>query len=166
MRGLTAFIVTLMIMAVSAAADERPVNDGLRTLLSDRHYHASEEAVKKLGPGVNAALKKIASDESEPIFRRVRAVSALGYFDDDETSSFLENIARANEWLVAIRWAALRSLARSKGDGSVELISGYLKDDNRFTRRVAGNSLQTIGSEKALRLLDEARMEGYIPDNP
>ncbi|HEB73493.1 MAG TPA: HEAT repeat domain-containing protein [Nitrospirae bacterium] len=166
MRGLTAFIVTLMIMVVSAAADERPVNDRLRTLLSDRHYHASEEAVKELGPDVNAALKEIAGDESEPIFRRVRAVSALGYFDDDETSLFLENIARANGRLVAIRWAALRSLARSKGNDSVELISGYLKDDNRFTRRVAGNSLQTIGSEKALRLLGEARREGYIPDSP
>ncbi|VAX15740.1 hypothetical protein MNBD_NITROSPINAE03-1460 [hydrothermal vent metagenome] len=166
MRGLTAFIVTLMILAVPARADERLVNDGLRTLLSDRHYHASEEEVKKLGPDVNAALKEIAGDESEPIFKRVRAVSALGYFDDDETASFLENIARGNERLVAIRWAALRSLARSKGNDSVELISGYLKDDNRFTRRVAGNSLRTIGSEKALRLLDEARREGYIPDSP
>ena len=114
MRGFAAFFITLAVLAAPAGAEDRPVKDRLRTLLSDRHYHASEQAIKDLGPEeVNAALKEIAGDESEPIFRRVRAVHALGYFYDDETILFLENRARADGRLVAIRWSALRSLAFS-----------------------------------------------------
>jgi len=166
MRSLTALLIALVIVAAPAGADERPVKDKLRTLFSDRHFHTSGQVLKDMGPDVKSALKEIAEDESEPIFRRVRAVYALGYFDDDETTSFLINTARINERLIAIRWSALRSLARSKGQDSVDLISRYLKDKNRFTRRVAGHSLRKIGSEKALRLLDEARREGYISGSP
>lgn len=166
MRSFAAFFIALVVLAAPAGAEERLVVDNLKTLLSDRHYQASEQAIKDLGPDVSAALKEIAEDESEPIFRRVRAVHALGYFDDDQTTSFLEKTARADGRLVAIKWSALRSLARSKGPGSVDLISRYLKDKNRFTRRVASHSLKKIGSKKALRLLEEARRDGYIPKNP
>lgn len=162
MRSFALFLITLALLTVPAGAEDRSVIDKLKTLLSDRHNQASEEEIKDLGPDVNAALQEIAEDESEPIFRRVRAVHALGYFDDEETSSFLENKARADDRFIAIKWSALRSLARSKGDGSVDLISEYLKDKNRFTRRVASHSLKRIGSKKALRLLDQARREGHI----
>ncbi len=164
MRSLAAFFMTLVILAAPAGAEERPVKDRLKMLLSDRHYHPSEKAVKDLGPAVTSALREIAMDESELIFRRVRAVYALGYFDDDDTSLFLQNAASVRDQLPAVRWSAIRSLARSRGDDAVGFISGYLKDDNRFTRRVAGISLKKIGTPRALIRLDEARREGYLSD--
>ncbi len=165
MRRLTAvFAITVIVLAAVSGAEEKSAKEKLMFLLSDRHYHPSEKEVKDLGPAVTSALREIAMDESELIFRRVRAVYALGYFDDDDTSLFLQNAASVRGQLPAVRWSAIRSLARSRGDDAVGFISGYLKDDNRFTRRVAGISLKKIGTPRALLRLDEARREGYLSD--
>lgn len=163
MKSLTAsFAIILMFLTAPVYGQDKPVKERLILLLSDRHYHPSEEAVKALGPGVIDALKEIALDESALIFRRVRAIHALGYFTDDDITRFLENRASAEGQLIAVRWSALRSLARLNGDKSVNFISRYLEDDNRFTRQVAGHSLKKIGSPKALKRLDRARREGRI----
>ncbi|MBI5814597.1 MAG: HEAT repeat domain-containing protein [Nitrospinae bacterium] len=152
-------IAAALLTAIPALAADG-AKDKLLALFSDRHYVADEQAIKNTGPDAAEALKQIAADPEVIIFKRVRAIDALGYFTDGKTTEYLKSAAVSTaEDQPSLRWGAIQALGRSQGDGATDFIAKTLKGSDQLTKQVSINTLRKIGSEKAARALREAGVE-------
>ena len=147
-------LVALTLIVSGSNAGVSDIRSRLLTLLSDRHHLATMDEVKSAGQGAVDTLKAIVDDTALPLYQRIRATLALGYYSDDNTSAFLRKTVIDQNGIVALRSAALTALARSSAsDESVEFIARYLNDDDQLVRGSAIGALKVINTDSALRAL-------------
>ncbi|MGM0558337.1 MAG: HEAT repeat domain-containing protein [Myxococcota bacterium] len=115
---------------------------------------------------ITRLLRRFAtSDETRPSMK-TRAVDALGFYDDDTTREFLEEIIDRPESVgtsarVAdlMRHHAITSLARAHGDAAVETLAPLLDADDFQIRMTTVVSLGKHGGARAHERLRELRRE-------
>lgn len=150
--------VSVLLLCGNAYADTQTTRSNLMSLLSGYEYTPDESAIKNAGENVEQVLREIAGDKSVLIFRRIRAMHALGYFNSAETSQFLEKTLLNKKEHQAVRASAVYSFAKTAGESAVTSIAPLLTDNNLLTRTAAESTLRRLDTVEAREALSKARV--------
>lgn len=141
--------------APSSGQPEQTPESRLRFLLSGYEFFPSKEDLAKVGDDKTVArlLLDLAQDPNTIPTLRLRAVDAMGYYDDDITRSFLvysietpTNSAPESDrrTLTLIRHHAVTSFAKSQGEEALTVLEPLLTGDDLQLRLTA---ISAIGKQ-------------------
>lgn len=133
---------------------ERPAPESLRSLLMAFEHGPRPREWQALGPSIVPALGRLAEDEREPVFVRMRAVQAAAHFTTDAARNLLRRALSSHEPLV-VREAAL-GMARAFGASAVRELCPLLDHDDTAVREAAIVALGSIACRRDLSHLEGA----------
>jgi len=143
----------ILMLANPAAAGE--LRQPLLQLLNAYESGATQAELRALGDGVPAELMEIAADSAIPHSRRGRAVSALASYPTPVVRRFLEGQLSAKD--LFLRRKASVALIHGFQDAALPTVQPALDDPDVQLRLATVRALHSLGSDKALALLDARR---------
>ena len=161
-RRRTAPLGALLLLLLSppvARAAEQEHDPALMVLLNAFHRDPTPEALQRVGEDLVASLIAVATDPKAPRLARVRAVGALGYFDEDRAFETVRRIALDPAAPLRLRSAAVWTMGHrfSGRSGRTAVLARLLVAQEPLLRAAAVRSLDAIGSPEAARLLAARR---------
>lgn len=187
------FVLALTLLPSGVAAQDAPVGDPTDTpqtpvtadvpkqsaedrvvfLLSGYEYFPTRADLDEVGPAseIAAILRGLATNDDGRPTQRLRAVDALGYYDDAETLALLTNLAtttpktdlprRKLRTAGLLQHHAITSLARATKSKSVPVLEPVLMGDDvqltLTTIHALAKHAGKDGLEALRRLLDESQ---------
>lgn len=150
-----------------AEVPQRSVQQRLEFLLSGYEYFPTREDLDELGDAETIAglLRAMAGDEDARNTKRLRAVDALGYYDDAESIALLKSLIeplpeklprRQIRIGTLLRHHAITAYARSQKGEAIELLEPLLVDDEIQIRLTAISALGKHGGKQGLQVLKAA----------
>ncbi len=118
-------------------------------MLSGIEHVPSEDDWRRLGEGALPVLIDLYSDESEPGFVRIRAVSASAAFPQQATHTFLLAVAHADGQSDLFIREAVLALGRAFGRAAVGDIAPFLRHEASVVREASAMALGRIGGSDA-----------------
>lgn len=131
--------------------------------LLDSAPHPSEEEIRKLGDRVHSDLVDLVTDGRVDPGIRVKAIEALGFFQNRTAKLVLRNILTDPSWGKPYKVAALPAIARSVGMEAFDVIRRFITDPDVEIRLGAVKALGVLGSPEALELLEVHQLREREP---
>ena len=138
-----AVLVSCAVLGLVAgrAKAQDPSVETVRHLLSGVEHVAAGDTWKKLGERALPLLATLYASEREPMYVRLRAVQAAGYFSNPEARAFLHRVldrSRHDELFVR---QALLAMTRAFGADSVSDVAPSLRHSSAPVRAAAVHAL-------------------------
>lgn len=152
----SALIAFSLVFASTSFAQDAlvPYGDMVSVLLG-RHGMPDSDYFARLKPDpARETLMKIAGDENVFPVARARAMLALSYFRNRETTRMVADKA-ANDKNPYMRSSAYEALGNMEGASAVKTIGEGLKDADVMVRLSAIRSLGRIGGQEAKKLIED-----------
>jgi len=170
MREIVSRIVVYgFLVAVTAAvpvveASDLTERERVVLMLSEYENLPPSPAWHALGSDIVSTLIEIYDDPSELGFRRVRALTVLGYFPADSRAvDVLANAAASPVTHGSSRRAAIATLATVDPVRATGLLRGVLAENDPLLREAAVNALAQCATAEARQLLaDHEDPEGFV----
>ncbi len=142
------------------AGNPGPYDANLLLVLSLFDRDPNPEELEHFEPGLREQLEAIALDEDVMCLARTRALSALGYFDDEQAFDIVVSVARDADALHRLRMSALWTLGNrfENRDGREPILEEALGEADHTLRLQAVLSLAEIDTEKAHQIIDSHRI--------
>jgi len=131
--------------------------------LLESSEHPSEEAVRKLGDGIDSDLADIMSDGVADVSLRLKAVEALGFFQNRRARLVLRSVLTDPSWEKPYRVVALSAIARSVGVEAFDVIKPFILDPDPDIRVAGVKALEIVGTPEALELLKTHQLRERDP---
>ncbi len=132
-----------------ATSDQR-----IRVLLSGYEFFPTRDDLLAVSPVASAILIAIYEDEDALPTMRSRAIDALGYFNDDLTSTFFASLLERHASIDKRHLHhALTAYAKAFGTLSVEREAIFLEHEDAQIRLTTVTALDEFGGRPALELL-------------
>jgi hypothetical protein len=160
MHAIVAIVLLLIGLAapVDVATAEGSADPArVRSMLSAYESMPPREAWLALGGDAVPILIGIFRDSGELAVRRVRALTALGYFSDSTATQTLVDVAGDEGAPGSFRRAALLALARHDFSTAMPLIERSLAATDPRTRQIAVKALAESDHPEARRMLERHR---------
>ncbi len=147
-------MITLLVLAHGAwAHSEYEMRENISQVLSHRHPSESGTWWKSLGPSAVPVILQMYQEEVN-IYRRIRLLDALAWFDVPDAVQFLKRTANESSNDV-IKCSAVNSIIRSQGMREERFISKVLRSESSSLKITAARALDELEDERATHLVDE-----------
>jgi HEAT repeat protein len=160
-RFLAALSLGLVLVLLGATARAEPPVERVRALLSGYEQGPTAGALRALGPGTLDVLMTLAEDPAERLHVRLRALGATAHFPEPRTRAFLLRVARQRGQDELLARQAVAALSRGFGVAAMDELTGFLRHEHAFVRRVAARGLARIGTEECKR-----RLRRHLDEEP
>jgi HEAT repeat protein len=161
--ALVTFVLACSLCQVRAMADD-PIQDArVIGMLSAYESMPSRDEWLALGDGAVPILIGIVGDGEEISFRRVRALTALGYFPDLRALQTLSTWAADTTAPGSLRRAALLALATRDMPRAMPILESVLAASDPLMRQVAVKALAQSSEPGARQLLEDHRAHEQEP---
>lgn len=165
-QTLIVFLIPLIFGMNSALAnlDEGEIQKRIEQILSERHPSDDSQDWKSLGKNAPKVILKLIRKE-EKVYRRIRLIQALAWFEDPEAVEFLKDTIQNSENRM-FRDKAIQTYALSQGERSIGLIRPFLEAQNEHTRLLVARVFQSLaqsGSEDAKKILADYEKKEKTP---
>lgn len=153
-RGILACMLMVgMALPAAAQTDSTDMRQTVESMLGGFERPASDDEWAALGSDAVPHLLAIAQDSGQARSTRTRAVSALGNFATPEVVTYLVEVL-APKGDAAMKRQALRALARTGGVKKIDVIGGYLQDEDTTLREAAVRALGLMNAQEATTLME------------
>jgi HEAT repeat protein len=157
-----------------AEVPKRSVEERLQFLLSGYEYFPTREDLDELADADTIAglLREMTADEDNRNTKRLRAMDALGYYDDPETLELLksymaplaDDVPRKQLRIrTLLRHHAITAFARSQKTDAVDTLASLLENDDMQIRLTAISALGKHGGKPGLKVLKAALEKAETP---
>lgn len=168
--GATALLLHLPLAQVAPTVPEVPTpgvetapetdapseRDRALLLLSGYHGIPTAAEFEAAFDDPAAVLFELATDPEVSAIHRDRAIGALAYWPSDALEAFYVDLLLDDATPEMERHRVIGHLAVAFGDGALEIIDPYLRDDDVQLRLTAVHAMAVVGTPAALRRLDAA----------
>jgi len=156
--SVMSLLVTIVLSWIASvqstwALSESEIRSSIQGILKIRHPSETAEWWRALGPAAPAVIVSMYSSETN-IYRRIRLLDALGWFDDSQGTQLLKREAQ-NSANHVIQNAALQALATSQGAREQEFFSKVMDNDAPEARVAVGKGLISSRDTQAHLLAEE-----------
>lgn len=156
------FITSLTFSAVAFGMSEEKMREKIEQVISQRHPTDTPDWWRSLGPDAPPLIIKM-HQQTDHIYKQLRLLEALAWFDDPEAQEFIRNQAMKTKNSV-IRNAALRTLAYSQGARAIDFIEPFLKHSDDQTRLASAQALQIILKNEEISSADATNANDLLTE--
>ncbi len=154
--------------------DQKPI-DRIRFLLSGYEYFPTRDDLDKVGSAeeISTLLRQLASEPTNRPTLRLRAVDALGYYEDETTRAYLETLIEAPKTEAKdkvtrrtnklLRHHAITSIARAHGENALSTLEPLLVHEDVQLKMTA---ISAIGKHTGKRGKERLQALAKTVKNP
>ncbi len=146
------FMLPLYASPASFSPDQ--IQEAIDETLAQRHPKDNAQWWRSLGEGAPPIIIRMFED-SKQVFRRVRLLQGLGWFDDPVALDFIKKQALAAGDDNSIRNAAIKTVGVTQGVKELGFVSEFLKHPHPQTRWTAADVIRRMHDPRADQALQE-----------
>jgi HEAT repeat protein len=155
--GLAFALLVLMAAPVSSRGEVVVSRERVVGMLSAYESLPAREEWLHLGGDAVTILIEVANDSRELTFRRVRALTVLGYFPDPRAVEALESVVSSADAPPSYRRSALLALANASPRRALAPLEEAVNSPDPLMRQVAIKALGQMPGPEASALLEARR---------